>query len=139
MAKKLQFVLKNIKVEKVEEKYGVVIDNELSEDVETPKNSTKISDIIIETTLPSSVSFMDELKRFHKCEVSTIDMKHKTDVKNLKYNCFWCRHSFETPPIGCPIKYISNQTIKTYYSEISKDVYTIKSNITKKSIKIYGV
>lgn len=48
----------------------------------------------------------------------------KTDVK-----CFWCRHSFETNPISCPINYKNNQLEKNYYSEITKDRYIIKENI----------
>ena len=33
--------------------------------------------------------------------------------------------------IGCPIKYISSNAIKSYYSEVSKDNYIIKENITR--------
>jgi hypothetical protein len=47
----------------------------------------------------------------------------------MQYNCYWCRHHFNTPQIGCPIKYISSQAVKQYFSEISRDKYIIKENI----------
>jgi len=37
---------------------------------------------------------------------------------------------FNTKPIGCPIRYIPSQSVKKYYSEISKDTYVINQNIT---------
>jgi hypothetical protein len=38
-------------------------------------------------------------------------------------------------PIGCPIKYIPSKVKKEYYSEITKDKYTIRGSITQNSIK----
>lgn len=132
----LYFVLMNINTEEIDRKYGISINSNIMENTEIPKNTTKLSDIIQDNNnMPNSVSFMDEIKRLHKCDVSTIDLKSCLDVKTLRYNCFWCRHSFDTIPFGCPIQYVSNKTVKTYYSEISKDTYTIKENITKKKIE----
>lgn len=96
------------------------------------KNTTKISDLNNTSGAHDIISFIDESKRIHNCYVSMIDFKSLTDIKLLKYNCFWCRHSFDTKPIGCPIKYIPNQIEKKYYSHISRDTYTIKENITNK-------
>ena len=33
--------------------------------------------------------------------------------------------------MGCPIKYIPSQLVKNYYSEITKDNYKIRENISK--------
>ncbi len=54
-----------------------------------------------------------------------------------KINCFWCRNSFNTTPIGCPISYVSPQIIKKYFSEVTKDYYTIKENISLSVYKKY--
>ena len=55
------------------------------------------------------------------------------NVNLLRYHCFWCKHPFESTPIGCPIRYISSEAIKTYFSQISRDTYTIKERITKEN------
>ena len=65
-----------------------------------------------------------------------IDFRSGKDTCDLKYNCYWDRHPFETEPLGCPIRYVSSKAIKRYYSEVSKDFYTIKENITKKQTNI---
>jgi hypothetical protein len=61
-----------------------------------------------------------------------IDYKSKKVVTGSSYNCFWDREPIPAniQPIGCPIRYVSDQAVKSYYSEISKDTYTIKENIT---------
>jgi hypothetical protein len=64
--------------------------------------------------------------------IENMDFQTGDDIKNLKYNCYWCRYKFDSTPIGCPVKYISKKAVKNYYSEVSKDFYTIKENITRK-------
>jgi hypothetical protein len=59
-----------------------------------------------------------------------IDFQSKMNVNLLRYHCFWCKNPFDTRPIGCPVNYVSNQVIKKYHSYISKDIYTIKENIS---------
>lgn len=81
-----------------------------------------------------TISFLDESKRSHLCNVSMIDFNrlHNINNTNVSYNCFWCRHPFNTYAIGCPIRYIPHQAKKEYYSHISKDTYNITENITTK-------
>ncbi len=82
------------------------------------------------------VSFLDDSKRTVNCHVSMIDYnRHKNYLSSRRYHCFWCRHDIQTIPIGCPIDYIPDQVVKTYYSELSKDVYIIKENIPKSNLK----
>jgi hypothetical protein len=71
------------------------------------------------------ISFLDESKNVHNCQVSVIDF-----TKKDMYNCFWCKSKFNTYPIGCPTKYIPNKITRTYFSNISKDNYSIRCNIT---------
>jgi hypothetical protein len=131
-SKKYIFVLNNINVEKIKQKYGITIISNLTNN-EQPLNTTKLSelnDITNSGISNETISFLDETKRLFQCNISMIDFSTSKDIKTLKYNCFWDRHSFNTEPIGCPIRYVSNKGVKSYFSEISKDKYLIKENIT---------
>jgi hypothetical protein len=129
-SKKYIFTLKNINTEKIEQKYGItIVSNIANVDDIPPENSTKLTELAEEHV--DVISFLDETKRLYQCHISMIDFKSGEDVKNLKYCCYWCRHKFESASIGCPIKYISKKAVKNYFSEVSKDFYTIKENITR--------
>jgi len=94
----------------------------------------KTTDLLSLNDPPSDreiVSFFDESKRPVLCNVSKSNLSEdRKDV--LLSNCFWCKHPFDTQPIGCPVRYISRQAVRRYQSGISKDIYTIKENITDK-------
>lgn len=130
------FILKNIDTEKIDRKYDIKIISNISVDEDfIPNNTTKLSELPIEKGSFEIVSFLDESKKLHKCLVSMIDFKSKKEIQKYNnYSCYWCRHYIETLPLGCPIKYVSNVAVKNYYSEISKDMYTIKENITKNKV-----
>jgi hypothetical protein len=124
------FILRNVKTDKVDKKYGITLISNITEEDNPPKNTTKLSDLTSDKATPEIISFLDESKQLHKCTVSMIDFNSKREAHLLRYNCYWDKHSFNTRSIGCPINFISNQATKHYYSEISKDTYTIKENIT---------
>jgi hypothetical protein len=130
--KKYIFVLKNIDSEKIERKYDIKIMSNITSELDfIPNNTTKLSELPVEKgSSIDIISFLDESKKIHKCNVCMIDFKTKQELQYYNYNCFWCRNSIDTVPLGCPIKYVSNVAVRTYYSEISKDNYTIKQNIT---------
>lgn len=129
------FILKNIDIVKVENKFGI---NGNQENMFISNNITKISDLKEQNT-PEIISFLDETKKLHKCSVSMVNINN-IDIlykENNYINCFWCRYKIPNniKPIGCPVKHVQNQVVKSYYSEISKDNYTIKENITQTKIK----
>jgi hypothetical protein len=132
-SKKYIFTLHNINTEKIEQKYGItIVSNIANVDEAPPENSTKLTELAeLNNEHVDVISFLDETKRLYQCHISMIDFKSGEDIKNLKYCCYWCRHKFESASIGCPIKYISKKAVKNYYSEVSKDFYTIKENITR--------
>ena len=137
--KKYIFTLNGVKTEKVDQRFGIsIVSNINTLDACVPQNTTKISDLSSVRNTPEIISFIDEAKKTHKCSISMIDFNTKKEFfHDHIYDCFWCRNSIpETiTVIGCPIKYIPTQAVKTYYSEISNDKYTIKENITSKRQK----
>ena len=133
-SKKYIFTLRNINTERIEQKYGItIVSNIANVDELPPENSTKLTELAeLNNEHTDVISFLDETKRMYQCHISMIDFQSGDDIKNLKYNCYWCRYKFDSTPIGCPIKYISKKAVKNYYSEVSKDFYTIKENITRR-------
>lgn len=126
------FILKNVNTEKVDQKYGITLISNITNSNQ-PNNTTNLTELKDDfANKPIQViSFLDESKKIYQCNISMIDFNTGNEVNNCNYNCFWCRHSFTSKPIGCPINYISSKSIKKYHSEVSKDNYTIKENITK--------
>jgi hypothetical protein len=133
---KYLFVLKGLDTEVVCKKYGLTtLSNIVSVDKIHPEETTKICDLVSESTLPQIISFLSESKKIVKCKVVMINLNNENVDNICNVDCYWCRYGFETKPLSCPIRYVSHQLIKTYYSEITKDKYTIKENITSKSVK----
>lgn len=127
------FTLYGVNIAKINHTYGIKIYNEDNiEDEKSSVNTTKLTELNNDKGTPEVISFLDESKRLHTCYISMIDFHSRMDVNLLRYHCFWCRHPFDTRPIGCPIRYVSSQAEKRYHSHISRDTYTIKENITTK-------
>lgn len=126
------FTLKNINVSKINAKYDFSKDNDMSSllyNTTHKSKTTKISELNKGT---ENVSFLDESKKQYMCNISMIDFVSHKYVRKSNYHCFWDRHPFDTEPIGCPIKYISHDATKIYKSNINKEIYIIKENLTSK-------
>ena len=135
--KKYIFTLKNIDTEKIDRKFKIsIVSNVGTIPDNQPKNTTKISDLTADKNAYRTISFLDEVKNTHKCKISVVRFQggDKKIFDTNQYDCFWCRHLIpkNTYPLSCPIKYVPNQAVKTYCSEISKDFYIIKENIIGK-------
>lgn len=139
------FTLKGINTEKIDKRFGITLVSNINMFTdEPPSNTTKISDLSANRNTPEIISFIDEAKKPHRCSISMVDFetqkKFSSGIYNRGYDCFWCRNAIPTTvvSIGCPIKYVASKAVKTYYSEISKDTYTIKESITpNRKKKIY--
>lgn len=124
---RFSFTLKDINPESIDRMYNIVLVSNLC--TEGPKvNITKLSDL----TLPEDVTtFIDNTSGGDKSIITMKDyikdekLPEKTNIK-----CFWCRSQFITSPIGCPVKYVPDRITKTYYSCITKDVYTLTDELT---------
>lgn len=133
--KSYKFLLKGIKPDEIDIKYGFVLTSNLLDVDENLDNLniTKVEEIFKPTKTPEIISFFNESKQLKKCSLSLIDFSDRKKV----YQCFW--HRREIPeniqPIGCPIFYLPSQAIKKYFSEISKNTYVIKENISDDKIQ----
>lgn len=130
---KYVFTLKNINTEKVDQKYGITLLSNLTNiDTNIVNNTTTLIELTeTKDTSLDIVSFLDESKRLYQCNISMIDYNTQNNTENMRgYKCYWDRNYFSTVPIGCPISYISSKATKNYHSEVSKDNYVIKENIT---------
>lgn len=131
---KYNFSLTDLNICHIHIKYGISMGENTSMIVDNPNVTTKLTELHKNT--PEVVSFLDESKRPRSCHVSMIDFTSKKEVNMMRYNCFWCKNTFDNQPIGCPTKYVSNQVFRKYHSHISKDTYTIKENITTERMKL---
>lgn len=135
---KYVFTLKNVNTDTADKKYNIGPVSNIADPVADTENVTQISEISDIAKTPSTISFLDESKRIYKCNISMIDIKTATNLNSMKRcHCFWDRNPFNSMPIGCPVNYITNSIIKEYFSEISRDNYVIKEDITEKRTKMY--
>lgn len=132
---KYLFTLENINVEDVYKTYGIpmivgmtITDNEYSEPLHD--TITRVDDLTIPDH-PEIVTFLDEMKHPVKCIPVMIDLSGNDVSEISNIDCWWCRHPYNTRPIGCPIRYVPHQVVKTFYSDISKDKFTIREKIPK--------
>lgn len=131
---KFTFTLKNIDTEKIHKMYNLDITSNINSNLTISEqhsdNITKLSELSLGSDDNNIISFLDD----NKDKVDNITMIDYLTMENLPervdLKCFWCRNNFDWMPLGCPLKYNSSQLEKTYYSDITKDNYTIKENIS---------
>lgn len=135
-SKKRTFTLKNVDLISTNLKYGLVVLSNFDKNKEkdTPAKTTKISDVIMSDT-DYPISFLDENKKQYNTKITMVEFtKHRRLPVQTNVKCFWCRHSFDTRPLGCPVKYIHSVMEKSYVSHITKDKYNMKENTTTRKM-----
>lgn len=134
--KAITFTLKGINAKQLEERYGIIIESNLG-NIAPPKFTTPIDGLSLNNSGDKLFSYFDESKKTHRCFCTMINNVNEQLPLKTTCHCYWCRNPFSSIPIGVPIKYIHSQSIKSYYSEITKDTYKIRENIsTKKRIEL---
>lgn len=131
MSKKQSFTLKNVDIDAINVKYGLILISNIDKEAKISGDKTKISDIILSEP-EYALSFLDENKKNYDCVATMVNFSTlETLPVFTDKKCFWCRHNFDSRPIGCPIKYVNSTIEKSYVSQITKDEYRMKENITK--------
>jgi len=129
--KKLSLTIKSVDIEKIHKLYNIgIISNINNAHPHTSENITTLTELI-HVSEPSTITIIDEFKKSKRYIVSWIDISSQLELEeSTNKRCFWCRNAFATVPIGCPIRYFPSQIQKSYHSEITKDIYNIKENIS---------
>ena len=129
--KSITFTLKGINAKVLEERYGIVIESNLG-DIPAPKYTTPSDGLSLNNTDSKLFSYFDESKKTHLCFCTMVNKGNEPLPSKTTCSCFWCRNQFSSAPIGIPLRYVWSQSIKSYYSEITKDRYSIRENISIK-------
>jgi hypothetical protein len=135
MAKKRLFILKGVDYQAVNNKYGLVLMSNIETEFKGNSGAkTNISDVI-QSEPKYAISFLDENKKEYNCVSTMVDLSSNGVLPtSTSICCFWCRHPFLSVPIGCPTKYVNSYVEKSYVSQITKDEYYIKENVTEKKL-----
>jgi hypothetical protein len=130
------FLLKGINTDEIDKEYNITLTSNLEEKEhrDPPPKTTQISEITVIGKEPEYFSFLDEAKKPRKCVITMHDYIKQQHLPQGT-RCYWCQHSFTTQAIGCPIRYVADQVAKVYCSEVSRDKYTVRENISKERYK----
>lgn len=132
--KAITFTLKGINPKQLEERYGLVLESNLGK-ISPPRFTTPIDGLSLNNSGDRLFSYFDESKKTHRCFCTMVNTAHEPLPCKTSTHCFWCRNQFSSIPIGVPLRYVHSQSVKSYYSEITKDTYKIRENISTQKRK----
>lgn len=119
MSKK-SFVLHEVNVKEVNQKYGLNVDI-------IPEETTAIDDLYTNRN-DYVYPYIDSSKRFF---LTMIDSMTRKQIHTVY--CFWCRHAFSSQPIGCPIRFHPRRVRKVMTSELTGETYELVQAVTTKT------
>lgn len=124
----INFTLRNVNTEKLDQTYG--LDPLEQSKNKTPEHSTKLVDL--SSRKHETVSYLNDAKKTKTGILFSVDINNNTYGPH--YYCFWDHHPLgPANRISCPVEYIFSQAVRSYFSEVSKNKYTIRENLTNKS------
>lgn len=142
MTRKHYFVLRNIEPIEIDAKYSFYVSSIMEEANERPvfqgskPSRTKIAELTPKQKETNTFSYLDESKKEHECVLTMVSNENQCYLPDKTcIHCFWCRHPFDSKPLGCPIQYVPHRIVKDYYSEITKDNYVLRESITEDQLK----
>lgn len=106
--KKQTFILYNINIKEIDKKYNIHIKSNIDDSAQNTMNKTSLEELSNNNKTKHFI-YLDEAKKNKKCFITMIDHVTNNLIENkTKLNCFWCRHTFNTNTIGCPIKFVDD-------------------------------
>lgn len=93
-----------------QEKKSKKVNGSATGDLSSKEDDFNINDLLHEKS-KKSIFFMDTHKHQNKMWLTMFDITMNGPLpKKTSKMCWWDHHSFSTAPIGCPLKYFSDQT-----------------------------
>lgn len=113
-AVKTTFLLKGLlDIDDICHRYGFTDPSEAPQEFQIPENVTEIPNSPQETTM----DYYDAARRRNTGVLTMVDFLGKRLPEQTDIHCFWCRHPFETQPLGIPVKYVPSEAVKRYKSD----------------------
>jgi hypothetical protein len=107
---KTTFTLKGINIDDISVRYGFADSGDTEEEI-------KIPDDVTELPVNPVLNYHDSARRRKTGVITMVDLLGRTIPEQTSVHCFWCRHPFDTVPLGIPVKYIPSEAIKRYKSD----------------------
>lgn len=122
-------LLKGVCAQEIDQKYGF----HEKENIQVQR--THITDLP-ESKKKSTGNYvlLDEAKKDHNFILSMKNLLDQWVPSKTDIHCFWCRHPFDTVPIGCPIQYVPQRLEKKIPCDHKEDVI-IRENVSKYTFK----
>lgn len=124
---KLTFIIKNINVQSILEKYGLEDSSNKNEEKSLITNIQDISS--------GGAFFLDDSKTTHNVKLHTINLEGKLNFRSSY--CYWDRNiiPIKFKPIGCPIEYVYSETLDNIEQHCIFKKITEKNEENKKNDK----
>lgn len=132
-----KFTVKDVTLDYIDKKYNFTEFEKLGNNKFDSQviSKTKIIELPKEMK-QTNFSYIDEAKVEHVCTLTMKDCYNNNIMeKENNISCFWCKNKFENKPVGCPIDFISDRVNKKYYSEITKNHYSLQESVTESQLQ----
>lgn len=124
--KKQSFLLKIDNLPEIDAKYTLTQSNLTAPFEQTVSEEiTKIDELSSIHRKTPYIPFIDETRKFTLTMVGL-----PKPSPGVELCCFWDRHPFSTIPVGCPIAFRENKIKKVCCSDVTKEKYIVKQNIS---------
>lgn len=130
------FTLKNINVAEIDKKYGFEPKTQIGAmNDPIPSESTTITELYSSKT-NCLHPFLEKNKKYY---ISMVDATKQSKGGESASHCFWCRHSFSSQPIGCPIRFVCQTAERTQTSQFTGEPIIVRHKVSTEEKKLENV